>query len=465
MDAPASEVGRWLAPQDWPVIAIHAMVLPTGEVLHYAYPPERDGGPSIAKVWNPATGSFRDVSMDLGLDVYCSGHSFLPDGRLYVTGGWNGEQFCTGSGHAATHVFDPFTSEWTRLDDMRSGRYYPTNVPLADGRTLILSGRTAGCLANRRAEVFDPVAEEIELLGPLAPRLKNYPRAFQLGNGRVVDVGPEADTRKVDPGTGQWEVIARTQLGLLRWEGTAFIVPGRRANTVMLCGGHTNEHGDGAPTDTCELGRFRAHSASWQVAPHLHFLRAHANAVLLPDGKVLVVGGGQEGKYTTPVLNAELYDPVRGTWTLLPPQHWGRMYHSTALLLSDGRVLSAGQDDDPSDGEQSGRTAEIYKPPYLFHGPRPRILEAPAEISYGAPFTIRTGHPERIERVVLMGLPTVTHSVDATQRYLRLRFSVTGPHELTARSPRAGRTPPGYYMLFELNGEDVPSKAKFVRLG
>ncbi len=465
VNAPASEVGRWAPPMPWPVMAIHAAVLPTGEVMHYSYPPERDGRPSLAEVWDSTTGQFRTESLDLEVDVYCSGMAFLADGRLHAAGGWAGEIGCTGAGIAATHVFDPFASTWTRLEDMRRPRYYPTSLELGDGSIMILSGYDADCQPNRDVEVFHP-AGGIDYWPQAARQMHLYPRAFLLGSGKVADVGPDPVTWVLDPGPRTWSVVATTVLGLPRREGTAFRVPGRK-NTLMLCGGHTNQHGDGAPTETCESMRFRSRGGGhWVPAAPMHFARAHLNSVLLPDGTVLVVGGGQEGKYTTPVLNPELYDPETGSWTILPRQQFGRMYHATAVLLPDGRVLSAGQDDDPADGQQSGTTGEIYKPAYLFRGGRPKILSGPEEVQYGEEFVVSTRRPRRIERVVLMGLATQTHSINPNQRYVLLDFELGAARELLVTAPsRPNRVPPGTYMLFVLNGRAVPSKAKLIRIG
>ncbi len=361
VEAPTSEVGRWRAPVSWPVMAIHAAVLPTGEVMHYAYPPERDGRPSVAKVWNPRTEAFRNVSMDLEVDVYCTGMAYLPDGRLHAAGGWGGEQLCVGSGIRATHVFDPFTSTWTRLEDMHRSRYYPTSLELGDGSILILSGYDGACLPNRSVEVFHPDSG-LERWPEATRRMHLYPRVLLLGSGLVADVGPDPRTFVLDLERRSWTALDETLLGLPRWEGSAFRVPGRRKE-LMICGGYTDEHGVAEPTETCERRRFgRGSGGRWVPAAPMRFARAHANSVLLPDGTVLMVGGGQEGKYTTPVLNPELYDPRTDTWTVLPRQHLGRMYHSTAVLLADGRVLSAGQDDDPTDGAPAGRRRSTARP-------------------------------------------------------------------------------------------------------
>ena len=145
-----AEVGQWSDPFAWPVIAIHAAMLPTGKLLHYAYP---GGGPgSLAYTWDPATDTFQQVFVDQ--DLFCSGHALLADGSLYVTGG--NDNVCQFQGRVVTHTFDSFTETWTQLDDMSVGRWYPTNVTLGDGRVVIFSGRNRHCENTPVVEMYTP---------------------------------------------------------------------------------------------------------------------------------------------------------------------------------------------------------------------------------------------------------------------------------------------------------------------
>jgi hypothetical protein len=433
------------------VVAIHAALLPTGDVLNYAYP---YGGPgSRAVVWDPAAGPFQDV--DMSTDIFCSGHSLLPDGRVYVVGGNDYE--CEFQGRADRHVFDPVAQSWTQLPDMSVGRWYPTNITLGDGRVITVSGLDRNCQTTTVMEIYTPggdfsVVPEGELYHPLFPRL------HLLTSGQVASVGPAQETLIYDPQQPQWHVV--TDNTEARWNGTSVLVPGA-TDTVMIIGGeYWNDLGENIHTATCEIMDFGDPSPQWQPTGSLHHARAHANVVILPDRRVLVIGGGTFDLYGEPVTIPELYDPDTGTWTELPAQVYGRMYHSTALLLPDGRVISAGQDNGPS-----GDWGEIYKPPYLFRGPRPAISSAPAQIAYGSSFAIETPDAADITAVALLRLGVVTHSVNMEQRYVGLPFSVAGATTLLATAPPDGNhAPPGYYMLFILNGLDVPSEAGIVQV-
>jgi hypothetical protein len=160
-----------------------------------------------------------------------------------------------------------------------------------------------------------------------------------------------------------------------------------------------------------------------------------------------------------PVLTPELWNPTTESWMLMAPSTRPRIYHSTALLLPDGRVLSAG-------GGRWGPSyleAQLYSPPYLFKGPRPTINSAPATLSYGANFFVGTA-ATNISSVTLVRLSAVTHAFDANQRFLKLTFQPT-TGGFTVQAPSAATlAPPGHYMLFILDANGVPSVAAIVKI-
>ena len=206
----------------------------------------------------------------------------------------------------------------------------------------------------------------------------------------------------------------------------------------------------------------------WRTGPAMNTGRSHQNTVLLPDGGMVAVGGGYGDRkplgqwMAGPEHRAvELYDPATGSWRLGAAQQEGRAYHSTALLLPDGRVLSAGDD---INGSPNGDTAEIYEPPYLHRGPRPTITSAPEGLMWGDDFHV--GTPDAVTRAVLMAPGAVTHANDMSQRHVELDVIGRAPGQgVDLRAPvGANAAPPGYYMLFVLeNG--IPSVARWVRLG
>ena len=219
-----------------------------------------------------------------------------------------------------------------------------------------------------------------------------------------------------------------------------------------------------------------AQARAWKVIGSMAYGRQHMNATLLPDGKLLATGGSAAANSYYPmtdyVLPAELYDPETDSWTTLASMAFPRLYHSTALLLPDGRVLSAG-------GGQGGtnhdyRSAEVFSPPYLFKGPRPTFTGVAnnSVVHYGASLMAQTPDAASITRVTWIRLPSVTHSFNSNQgTYINppgtvtMHYSGSTPDGLTITPPPSSNLcPPGHYMLFLVNGNGVPSVAQIVQL-
>ncbi|HYU58295.1 MAG TPA: galactose oxidase-like domain-containing protein, partial [Actinomycetota bacterium] len=215
--------------------------------------------------------------------------------------------------------------------------------------------------------------------------------------------------------------------------------------------------GDRGVTNTADIIDLTAPKPAWRPTAPMHFRRESANAVLLLDGTVLVTGGRSDFSTSR---RAEIFDPVTETWSVMAAAKAGRQYHSTSVLLPDGRVLSAGEDFGPY-----RETGELFAPPYLFKGVRPRITSAPALAHYGQSLAVSFADASHISRVALVRPGSVTHSVNFDQRYVDLSYSVNGS-SITATAPASGRlAPPGWYMLTVLNEKAVPSEAAWVNLG
>jgi hypothetical protein len=196
------------------------------------------------------------------------------------------------------------------------------------------------------------------------------------------------------------------------------------------------------------------------------FPRTYHTLTELPDGSVLATGGGWTTAPTdvsTAVLAAESWSPATESWTTLSSMHAPRLYHSIALLIPDGRVLIAGGGRFNDTTEPTDQfTLEYFSPAYLFRGARPVITAAPAALTYGQDFSIETPDAGRIARVSLVRLGAVTHQINMGQRFLPLNFTA-GSGALTITAPTdANLAPPGYYMLFIVDSDGVPSIAAMV---
>jgi hypothetical protein len=199
------------------------------------------------------------------------------------------------------------------------------------------------------------------------------------------------------------------------------------------------------------------------------------NATILADGEVLVTHGTSGPGFndiTSPVLEAELWNPATEAWTTMARESVGRTYHSTALLLPDARVLSSGSGEGQGISfEASQRSAQIYSPPYLYDSdgtlaPRPRITAAPSTLGYGQTVTVETADAGAVRRGTLIRLSSVTHAFNQSQLIYPLSFTATGATTLQAAGPANHNVaPPGPYMLFLINDRGVPSQAKLLTIG
>ncbi len=442
--------GQWSDLFALPLIAIHANLLPTGQVLLFS---AEHGVPGIhAWVLDPQTLALTNVPPPAGWNLDCAGHSFLPDGRLLVAGGTLQFNPLLGSKRAA--IFDPYLLEWVPIEDMADGRWYPTNVTLPDGRIVTMSGvdGTTGAL-NPDIELWDPNgSSNWELIGQRL--MPDYPNLHVMPSGLVFRSGPDAQTETYNPTTFAWTPVATTNFPA-RYEAPSVLLP-PTLNRVMLMGGYVET--SGTPTNSVETIDLAAPTPAWTVGPQMLARRIQHNAVLLPDTKVLVVGGRRNtaGGVGDSVMVPEMFDPATSTWDPVAPHQVARMYHSTALLLPDGRVLAAGGDYHPS--------GEIYSPPYLFGGPRPVISSAPAAIAYGDTFPVSFTSGSAPCTISLIGLSAVTHSNNMSQRYVRLtQVAAAGTADVPAPAS-ANLAPPGFYMLFVTDATGVPSVSRMVRV-
>jgi hypothetical protein len=294
-----------------------------------------------------------------------------------------------------------------------------------------------------------------------------YPRLHLLPDGKVLYSGSGTGSRTFNPATGTWSaVLASTNYAGTRTYGTSVLLPLRPSAgykaVAMILGG-----GDPA-TATTELLDTSVTPLRWVYGPSMSQPRIEMSATILPNGKVLAMGGSKNNEdATTASLNADLYDPQTNTFSSAGANAFPRLYHSTALLLPDATVLLAGGN--PTRGTYESRM-EIYSPPYLFNGDgsaalRPAITSVPpGAVGYGSTFQVQTPDAADIASVVLVRPGAATHAFDMDQRLVELSFSA-GAGELTATAPPNGNiAPPGYYMLFILNAAGVPSIASFIQL-
>jgi len=437
---PVATVGSWTAPFSWPIIGLHLHLLRTGKVLSW-------GKFGLPYVWDPATKAFTAVpSPDW---IFCSGHAFLSDGRLLVNGGHISDDH----GIRDANLFDPGTMVWSSRPAMAKGRWYPTTTTLANGEAVTIAGRDQSGVVVTVPEVW--TGSGWRALTSAGKVLPYYPRTFLAPNGRVFYAGEKQATFYLSTsGTGSWSSVGNRKYGTRDYGSAVMYRPGE----ILYAGG-------GRTTATAETIDLNQAIPTWQLTGSMAYKRRHLNATILPTGQVLVTGGTGGTGFTDEagaVFAAELWDPGTGRWTTLASNSVIRVYHSTALLLPDGRVLVTGSGD--AFGNANHYNAELFSPPYLFKGTRPTISSTTTTLGYGQSFFVGTPTPTAIARVTLTRLGSVTHAFDSNQRFNELSFVGTAGG-LTVTTPASRNlAPPGHYLLFILNGNGVPSKARIIRI-
>jgi Domain of unknown function (DUF1929) len=461
-DGAPIDVGSWSPVFDLGFVPIHFHLLPNGRVFllqddNQVWPARGPGyvvGHIIDVPIDGAPGTRLKVENE-NIDLFCSGHSFMPDGRLFFTGGVVKQNY----GASGSTIFDYRTNTWVTNTSLPHdyARWYGSAITLGTGEILTVGGLIDdAAVPNRLPQVWRSASRYRNLTGAVRT-VQFYPSLFTAPNGRVFRAGPEQQSLWLSTGgSGSWSAGPMRKFGRRKYGPCAMYTTGQ---IVAIGGGQLTADN---PTNTAEFIDLNAASPTWEWTDPMRYARRHANAVVLPDGTVFVVGGTSIGSNNAAgkVLVPELWSPYTGQWAVMARHQKPRLYHSTALLLPDGRVISGG-------GGRSGASypnCEIFSPPYLFKGPRPSI-SAPAVINYGVGFTVATPDAESIASVCLVRIGSVTHTFNMNQRRVPLQFTADASGYLSINVPtNRSNLPPGHYMLFALNTSGVPAVAPIVQV-
>lgn len=458
LDLPPELMGEWGEVLDFPVQATHSVGLSSGKVLFW-----RDALP--AYLFDPKTDTYAVTSSPAfatsNVDFFCSGHATMADGRVMVVGGTLDNT--DNAGISDAFMFSPVTETWEMAAPMAESRWYPSLTTMLDGRMLVNEGIVAPGPNNfaQHPEIYDPATDtwtSFTSATRIGSSNRLYPFMYALSNGNALMAGAGAVTSLDVPSQDPvWSWVTRT----------LFSSSGAVQASAMYLPDHILKIGsldpDSLALDRAEVLDMTLANPVWREVSPMNYQRIRADAVLLPDGTVLISGGARQSQNdpTCAVHAAEIWDPVTEAFTVVASHNLSRIYHSTSVLLPDGRVYSAG-------GEGIGGvggllTAEIYSPPYLFKGPRPIITSVPAVANYGTSFQLNTSDAASIVKVSALRPAATTHNGDQNQRYIPLDF-VIGSGALTVTAPAANVTPPGDYMVFLVNGNGAVSESTFMRL-
>jgi plastocyanin len=462
--------GHWGELPGLPEITfMHVVLLPnSNRVLYWGYGQR----PDQARLWDQGTGLYtqpanQPIALHGDENIWSGAHAHLADaaGTILVHSG-----FMTGGGVSANterraFLFDPATNTFSPASDLHTGRFYPTTVSLGNGSALTLFGEdhaNASGVGVQSFEIFTPGGTGAWSAPKTLPfNYFYYPWTFLLPGGNLFIAGPQKPARRFNPTAtpiidnpaNRFNQIS-SQRGV-NMDGTAVLLPLRPPHyepRIMVAGGSAPD-----AQQTAEWIDLSVAAPAWQALPNMKIPRDKVNSVLLPDGRVLIAGGIETLPDGGPAEIFDPQDPMSG-FLLGPNMKHVRGYHSAAILLPDGSVIMGG---DPNGGSTPN---ERYLPAYFFKA-RPTITGSPATVAHGAAFSVATPTPGAIAEVVLLSPGAVTHAFNHNQRYVGCAITGTTATAVGATAPPDGNiAPPGYYLLFLVDHDRVPSVAKWIRL-
>ncbi|MFI5935590.1 galactose oxidase-like domain-containing protein [Actinoplanes sp. NPDC051494] len=596
------QYGHWAnlpVPQDFKVNAIHAAMLNTGKLLIIAGSGNNrdafEAGTFRTIIYDPATDEFKDV--ETPTDVFCAGHTFLPNGNLLIAGGTKdyevlpediehaygvmklknesaangphtfakGTKLVSKSGkvyktrddvvlgkattmkhgeivmtHAAevevfvdavdkgdgpvvetpqqytvegltgtnkqniygvsdkithekqeyagdntSYEFDPVTEKYVKVGDMVENRWYPTLAELPNGDVLAVSGLDEfGRIIPGDNEKYIASTKKWVDAPELQRTFPTYPSFHMMADGNLFYSGSNAgygsDTVGRTPGI--WnvrnnkftEVDGLREPTLTETSSSVLLAPAQDQRVMIFGGGGVGE--SEVSTKRTDIIDLTEKTPSYQPGPDLPAPARYLNAVLLPDDTVFTTGGssgyrgGKHGDQTrSDLFNSQIYQPGQNVFETAAESTVGRNYHSEAILLPDGRVVTMGSDplyDESGKGPGTfEKRIEVYSPPYLFQGARPTISGGPEQVKRGTTVDFTSPDAGRISKARLVRPSAVTHVLDVDQRSVALDITPKGGETLGLTVPKTrGLVPSGWYMLFLMDDKGIPSVARWVQV-
>jgi len=444
-----AQIGSWASktPFSGDQNMVHVVCSPTRKCLFVV----GKAGKFSSYVFDPATGSEHLVKTPD--DLFCAGHVLLPDGRALVIGGTLGTSPWRGG--KTVYAFNFVTESYEKLSDMAVGRWYPSVVTMSDGRQLITSGYDVTGKKTNVVEVFDPKTNVATTLTPTRT-FPLYPRTFQTSTpGQIFYAGPTG-AGFWNPVTGGFRSVNNATGNKPTGFGSCFFGDVRDQNLIVMGGGWPAT----ATTNVIDLD---SAAPAYTAGPPLSAAKGYVSCVNLPDGTLFQANGGSDNQVSAASQTTGLLTSLAGPWLAMSPLPAGehRLYHSLLFLLDDGRVVSVTSNPKGGVSAQS-KSFLVFSPPYLSRGTRPAITTSPTEVTYGGTYDmgVTAGAGRTVTRITVTTAPSATHSTDLNQRYLSLPLtngSITFPTQSTIM-------PPGWYRIWAVDDDNVPSVAQWVHI-
>ncbi|MBX2823904.1 MAG: DUF1929 domain-containing protein [Gammaproteobacteria bacterium] len=466
--------GQWGSVLSWPLVAVSMANLPDGRVLTYSGS-ERRTWPTTERTfsatWDPDTGQFSET-LHQGHNMFCGTMSMMPDGEVFVAGGRNR------SNSPWTSIYDYNTDNWTQIQNMASGgRWYPTTLALGDGSIMSAMG-IATNVPN--PDLWSPdtgwrILNGIDFQTMRTRRaLTNvFPLLSLAPSGQIFHFWDTVENHYIDPnGNGS---STRSNANTDDSEHAGGIQVMYDEGKLLISGNNDGSWGNdsSAVTDNAFTVDLNGATPVLRATSSMNYRRKFHQLIPLPTGEVLAVGGNTTGRKFCDcgsILEPEIWNPATGNWRTAAPMSVPRDYHSTALLLTDGRILTAGGGYQPSNSGASSthQDAQIYSPAYLFSATgqlanRPTVVAEFDEIGNGQGFTVNT--TGNISYFSMIKMSATTHGINTDVRFLKPQFSQSGSnrYDLEIHANRNVATP-GYWMLFAVDTAGVPSVAEVIKV-
>ncbi len=468
-----SQLGSWGPVKQWPLVAVSMANLPDGRILTYSGS-ERRTWPSTEQtysvIWDPITDSFTE-RLHTGHNMFCGTLTSMEDGNIFVTGGRNG------SNSPWTTVFDPTEDDWKPLENMASGgRWYPTTLTLGDGNIMTAMGSATNV---RNPDLFSSDSgwrvlngiDFIELRTRRSPH-NWFPLLSQAPNGDVFHYWDPIETHFISTEGNGHSTHAHSDHDHTEHAGGVQVMYDEGKLLISGSNDGSWNRNDDVPREAFTVDLNTGTPKIQSIQPMIYPRKFH-NFVVLPTGGVMAVGGNTTGakfQDNGSVMEAEVWDPDTGQWSLTAAMTVPRDYHSTALLMVDGRVITAGGGYSSGNPNAGGthQDAQIFSPSYLFDdngdlATRPVITAAVADANHGESLLVTS--TSNISEFTMTRLSAVTHSMNTDQRFFRPDFVNlgNGSYQVTVHSNPNVATP-GYWMLFAIDANGVPSEAEVIRI-
>ncbi|MCX5200989.1 DUF1929 domain-containing protein [Streptomyces sp. NBC_00237] len=377
------------------------------------------------------------------------------------------------------YEFDPVAEKYITVDPMNEARWYPSLTTLKDGKVLATSGLDdIGQIVPGKDEIYDPKTKTWKYTG-FERRLPTYPSLFTLNSGKLIYTGSNAGYGPADVGRepGIWDLTNNSFKKIpgmsdpdqLETSASVMLPPAQDQRFMVIGGGGVGE--SEKSTEKTRLVDADDDNPTFKDGPSLDKGTRYPSASLMPDDTVLITGGSEDyrGRSDSNIKEARSFDPKTNKLKRLADPEVGRNYHSSSVLLPDGRVMVAGSDSLYSDKANTRpgvfeQRIEIYTPPYLYRDSRPKLNDGPKKIARGGTGTFTSQHASSIKTAKLMRPSAVTHMTDMDQRSIALEFKKTADGITVTVPKNQALVPSGYYMLFVTDDQGTPSEAVWVEV-